>query len=212
MHEKPAVPEQHAMEMTLDNALAYALRLQQEGRIKGAVQLYTRILEQAPNHVDALHFLGLAQFQLGDGEAAVDWIRRAIALKPDFAGAYNNLGNVLKCLHHFADAAQAYHRVIELEPVTPMPTTTWDLLRAQGKAAEAETMLRRALALQPQHAGALHNLGNVLVELQQDNEAADVYMQAVRLRPYDAENYLRFAKVLYGLRREQERCRCTRNG
>ena len=117
VHEKPAVPEQpHAMEMTLDNALAYALRLQQEGRIKGAVQLYTRILEQAPNHVDALHFLGLAQFQLGDGEAAVDWIRRAIALKPDFAGAYNNLGNVLKCLHHFADAAQAYHRVIELEP------------------------------------------------------------------------------------------------
>jgi len=193
------------MEMTLDNALAYALRLQQEGRIKGAVQLYTRILEQAPNHVDALHFLGLAQFQLGDGEAAVDWIRRAIALKPDFAGAYNNLGNVLKCLNRFADAAQAYHRVIELEPDNADAyNNLGTLLRAQGEPDEAETVLRRALALQPQHAGALHNLGNVLVELQRESEAADAYMQAVRLRPYDAENYLRFAKVLYGLRREQE--------
>ena len=117
MHEKPAMPEQpHAMEMTLDNALAYARWLQQGGQVEGAIQLYTRILEQAPNHVDALHFLGLAQFQLGDREAAVDLIKRAIALKPDFAGAHNNLGNVLKCLERFADAAQAYHRVIELEP------------------------------------------------------------------------------------------------
>jgi predicted TPR repeat methyltransferase len=192
------------MEM-INIMLAYALRLQQQKRIKGAVQLYTRILEQAPNHVDALHFLGLAQFQLGDGGAAVDWIKRAIALKPDFAGAYNSLGNVLKCLGRFADAAQAYHRVIELEPDNADAYNNLGvLLQAQGKTAEAETVLRRALALQPQHADALHNLGNVLVELQRANEAADLCIQAVRLRPYDGESYLRFAKALYGQMREQE--------
>ena len=206
MNAKPAALEQpSAVEMTLDDALAYALRLQQEGRVEGAVQLYARILEQAPNHMDALHFLGLARFQLGDGEAAVDLIRRAIALKPDVAGAHNNLGNVLKCLERFADAAQAYHRVIELDPANAdAHNNLGALLRAEGKVAEAETVLRRALALQPRHADALHNLGNVLVELKRDNEAADMYIQAVRLRPYDAENYLRFAKALYGLKREQE--------
>lgn len=206
MNEKQAASEQAiSVEMTLDDALAYALRLQQEGRVEGAVQLYRRILEQAPHHVDALHFLGLAQFQLGDGEAAVNLIRQAIALKPDFVGAHNNLGNVLKCLERFADAAQAYHRAIELDPTNADAHNNLGALRrTEGKMAEAATSLRRALELHPRHADALHNLGNVLAELQQDNEAADMYLQAVRLRPYDAENYLRFAKALYGLKREQE--------
>jgi predicted TPR repeat methyltransferase len=203
--KREALEQPAAMEMTLDDVMAYALRLQQEGRVEGAVQLYARILEQAPNHVDALHFLGLAKFQLGDGEAAVDLIRRAIALKPDFAGAHNNLGNILKCLDRLADAAQEYDCAIQLDPKNAdAHNNLGALLRAEGKAVEAEMVLRRALALNPQHVDALHNLGNVLVELKRDNEAADVYIQAVRLRPYDAENYLRFAKALYGLKREQE--------
>lgn len=192
-------------EMTLDEALAYALRLQQDGRVEGAAQLYTRILEKAPAHVDALHFLGVARFQLGDGEAAVDLIRRAIELKPDFAGASNNLGNILRHLGRLTEAAEAYRRVIELEPENADALNNLGaLLRAEGKPAAAEQLLRRVLELAPQHADALHNLGNVLVELKRDEEAADVYSQAIMLRPYDAENHLRLAMALYGLQREQE--------
>ncbi|MDQ3831821.1 MAG: tetratricopeptide repeat protein, partial [Candidatus Tectomicrobia bacterium] len=200
MSEKPST-----VEMTLDDALAYALRLQQGGQVEAAAQLYARILEKAPSHVDALHFLGLATFQLGDGEAAVHLIRRAIALKPDFVGAHNNLGNVLKHLQRSADAAQAYRRVIELDPQNADAYNNLGaLLRSEGRAAEAEAALRRALELAPQHADAFHNLGNVLVELQRDDEAADMYIQASRLRPYNAENYLRLARALYGLRRERD--------
>ena len=206
MNEKHAAPENPSpTEMTLDDALLYALQLHQEGRVEGAAQLYARILEKAPDHVDALHFLGVAKFQLGAGAAAVDLIGRAIALKPDFAGAHNNLGNILKRLHRSAEAAQAYRRVIELDPEhADAHNNLGALLRTQGKAAEAERILRRALELEPQHADAFHNLGNVLVELKRDNEAADMYTQAVRLRPYNAEYYLQLARALYGLKREQE--------
>jgi predicted TPR repeat methyltransferase len=206
VNEKQAAPgNPSSAEMTLDDALLYALRLHQEARVEGAAQLYARILEQAPDNVDALHFLGVAKFQLGDGTAALDLICRAIALKPDFAGAHNNLGNILKRLHRSAEAAQAYRRVIELDPEhADAHNNLGALLRAQGKAAEAERILRRALELEPQHADAFHNLGNVLVELKRHNEAADMYTQAVRLRPYHAEYYLQLARALYGLKREQE--------
>jgi predicted TPR repeat methyltransferase len=206
VNEKQAAPENpSSTEMTLDDALLYALRLHQEGRVEGAAQLYARILEQAPDNVDTLHFLGVAKFQLGDGAAAVDLICRAIALKPDFAGAHNNLGNILKRLHRSAEAAQAYRRVIELDPEhADALNNLGALLRAQGKAAEAEEVLRRALELEPRHADAFHNLGNVLVELKRDNEAADMYTQAVRLRPYNAEYYPRLARALYALKREPE--------
>jgi Flp pilus assembly protein TadD len=113
VNEKQAAPENpSSVEMTLDDALLYALRLQQEGRVEGAAQLYARILEKVPDNVDALHFLGVAKFQLGGGAAAVDLIGRAIAIKPDFASAHNNLGNVLKRLNRSSEAAQAYRRVI----------------------------------------------------------------------------------------------------
>jgi predicted TPR repeat methyltransferase len=191
--------------MTIAEALLYALGLQQDGRIEGAAQLYERILEKAPEQVDALHFLGVARFQLGDGAAAVDLIRRAIARKPDFAGAHNNLGNVLKRLGRPAEAAQAYREVIALEPDNAdAHSNLGALLRAQGKPVEAEAVLRRALELEPRHAEALHNLGNVLVELKRDHEAADAYTQAVRLRPYNAEYYPRLARALYALKREPE--------
>jgi predicted TPR repeat methyltransferase len=204
--EEQAVPENpSSTEMTLADALVYALQLQQEGLVEGAAQLYARILEKAPNNVDALHFLGVAKFQMGDGKAAVDLIGQAIALKPDFAGAHNNLGNVLKRLHRSAEAAQAYRQVIELDPENAdAHNNLGALLRSQGNAAEAERILRRALELDPHHADAFHNLGNVLVELKRDNEAADMYTQAVRLRPYHAEYYLQLARALYGLKREPE--------
>jgi predicted TPR repeat methyltransferase len=203
--KQAALEEPSSTEMTLADALVYALRLQQEGRVEGAAQLYARILEKAPDHVDALHFLGVAKFQLGDGAAAVDLIGRAIALKPEFASAYNNLGNVLKRLHRSAEAAQAYRRVIELDPENADAYNNLGaLVRVEGQAAEAEKILRRALELEPRHAEAFHNLGNILVELKRDNEAADMYTQAMRLRPYDAESYLRLSRALYGLKREQE--------
>jgi predicted TPR repeat methyltransferase len=206
VNDQQAVPEYpHPTEMPVAEALVYALQLQQEGRIEGAAQLYERILEKAPDHVDALHFLGVARFQLGDGAAAVDLISRAIALKPEFAGAHNNLGNVFKRLGRSVEAAQAYCKVIALEPENAdAHSNLGALLRAQGKATEAEVVLRRALELEPRHADALHNLGNVLVELKRDHEAADMYTQAVRLRPYNAEYYPRLARALYALKREPE--------
>jgi predicted TPR repeat methyltransferase len=201
-HGPPAPPAE--AEMSLDEALVYALELQREGRVEAAAQLYTRILEQVPDHADALNFLGVARFQLGDTEAAENLIRRAIELTPDSAGAHNNLGNVLARLHRTAEAAQEYQRVIELEPNNAdAHSNLGALLRVSGKVAEAETVLRRALELAPQHAEVLHNLGNVLAQTDRFEEAVDMFSQAAELRPYDGKNYLVLGAALYSLKREQ---------
>jgi predicted TPR repeat methyltransferase len=191
--------------VSVADALAFAVKLQQEGRIQAAAQLYARILEQLPDHVDALNFLGVAKFQLGDAQAALELIDRAIELKPDFAGAYNNLGNVLARLDRPNEAARAYQRVIELDPYNAdAHSNLGALLRATGNAAEAEPLLRRALELAPDNPDVLHNLGNVLAQLERMNEAADIFARAMELRPYDGRSYQRLGSGLYGLGREQE--------
>ena len=140
MNAKQAAPEKpSSTEMTLDDALVYALQLQQEGRIEGAAQLYARILEKAPDHVDALHFLGVAKFQLGDGAAALDLIGRAIALKPDFASATTTW---VTCSNACIASQKRPRRIAGSSSWIPENADAYNnlgaLLRAQGKAAEAE--------------------------------------------------------------------------
>lgn len=201
-HGPPIPPAE--LEMTVDEALGYAVKLQREGRVEGSAQLYARILEQVPDHADALNFLGVAKFQLGDSQAAEKLIRQATELAPGCAAAHNNLGNVLSRLRRTEEAAREYQRVIELEPGNVDACSNLGaLLRASGKLDEAETLLRRALQLAPKHPEVLHNLGNVLAQTERFEEAVDMFTLAAELRPYDGKNYLVLGAALYSLKREQ---------
>ena len=44
----------------------------------------------------------------GDLDAAIESFRRALALKPDLAGAHNNLGNVQRDLGDLQEAGDSY--------------------------------------------------------------------------------------------------------
>jgi Tfp pilus assembly protein PilF len=57
----------------------------QAGQLQQAEQLYLQILQRDPNQVDALHLLGLIAGQTGRDAEAIDYIRAALQLKPDFA-------------------------------------------------------------------------------------------------------------------------------
>src|SRR6185295_14044157 len=60
----PSLPkEKPAMNPKVD--LAAALALHQKGRFKQAERMYREILIQNPNHVDALHLLGVLVYQMG---------------------------------------------------------------------------------------------------------------------------------------------------
>ena len=53
------------------------------------------LLEDQPDHPDALRLLGLLKHQAGDNEMAERMVRRSIALDPNNPKNYDNLGCVL---------------------------------------------------------------------------------------------------------------------
>src|SRR5262249_61221522 len=59
---------------------AEALQNHRQHRMAEAEDLYRQVLALDPNHVDALHMLGVLAYQAGKPEPAVDLIGRAIAL------------------------------------------------------------------------------------------------------------------------------------
>ena len=74
-----------------DAKLEAALSHHRAGRLAEAKRLYEDFLSQKPKHAVALHYLGVIAYQEGDAYQGVDLIGKAIALRPDYAEAHNNL-------------------------------------------------------------------------------------------------------------------------
>jgi len=73
--------------------------------------------KRGPDHV-AFIFLGAGQKFAGDGQArkAIEQFRKALALKPDLAEAYFDLGLVYGQLEQYDRAIEEFHRVLALDP------------------------------------------------------------------------------------------------
>ena len=71
----------------------------------------------------ALHFLGVIARQTGRNDLAVDLIRRAIAINPNYAEAHSNLGVALKSNGQLDEAIAAYRLPLSSSPICPKLTT-----------------------------------------------------------------------------------------
>jgi predicted O-linked N-acetylglucosamine transferase (SPINDLY family) len=68
-----------------------------------------------------------------------------------------------------------------------------------GRLAEAEKIYRQILSQQPDHAGALHLLGVLALQMGQFDAAADLIRRAIRLMPDSAEAHYNLGSALQNL-------------
>ena len=83
-------------ELTLEEAVSFAILLQKNEQFVEAHEMYRRVLETAPDHPRALHYAGVLAHQQGRNEEALALIERSLALVPDQADWYSNLGIVFQ--------------------------------------------------------------------------------------------------------------------
>ena len=79
-----------------------------------------------PNHVLAIHSLGLIAAETGNLGPAQDLITTALDIKPDWPEAHNNLGNVQRALGDLDAAIESYRRALALNPDLAGLTITWE--------------------------------------------------------------------------------------
>jgi predicted O-linked N-acetylglucosamine transferase (SPINDLY family) len=185
------------------SALADALALHRAGDWQRAEALYRQILEANPSQPDALHFLGLIAHQTGRHEAAVDLMRRSIALVPHKEGFHVNLGMAYLALCKLDEAAASYREALRLRPqYAEAHFGLASTLKRQGLLDDAVASYRQAVALRPDFAPAHHNLANTLVAQHKFEEAIARYRQALRI---DAGHALARANLGQALLAEADR-------
>lgn len=186
-----ANPEQTpAGEMSLDEALRYAVELQRTHRLDAAETLFLRILDAVPGHPDALHYLGLLKFQRGRPDEAIDLLEQAIAGAPDFADFHGNLGNVLTALGRLEAAEASHRRAIALDGTrADFHSNLGVLFRVAGQGGLAEAEYWRAIELDPKHFRAYNNLGMLYAARDDIKSAVQYYCKSITLMPQHPDGY-----------------------
>ena len=180
--------ESPTRELTLEEAVSFAILLQKNEQFVEAREVYRRVLETAPDHPRALHYAGVLAHQQGRNDEALALIERSIALVPDQADWYSNLGIVLQSDDRLDRAIDAYRRAIAIDPSHANAHNNLGvLLRATGQPVEAEAAYRAAIRLDPEHIDAYTNLGILLNGLKRTEEAAACYCKVITLRPKHRE-------------------------
>jgi predicted O-linked N-acetylglucosamine transferase (SPINDLY family) len=192
---------------TADNAnkFSLAMSLHQQERFTEAAELYEDILKTEPQHIDALHFLGVLKGQLGELPAAVDLIKQSLVFHPDNTAAYANLAMMFQTLNRFDEALTCYDKLLILTPndLTALLARS-NLLLLLARLDEALTSFDLILTIKSNSIEAFLGCGAALQLLELFDDALFSYNRALVINPNHAELLFGYANVLYKLERKEE--------
>ena len=144
-----------------------------------AESIYQQILQADPSQPVALHLLGVIAHQNGKNDVAEDFITKAVALKPDYAEAHANLGNVLRELGRPEDAVVCCRKAIALQPdFAAARNNMGNALQELGRLDEAVASYEKSLAIEPDPEVHL-NLGSAYQELGQLDDSVACCREAL---------------------------------
>jgi tetratricopeptide (TPR) repeat protein/TolB-like protein len=144
---------------------------------------FLRAIELDP--ANSLNYLRLSQVLEDDGqfEEALVYLKRGLALDPNYYRLHQDLGALYLMQGRYLEALPYFQKMVELEPDVAVGhyaigTNYMDL----GRFAESEREFRRSIELQETPA-ALVNLGNVLLYQEREGEAVQYYQKVLTRYP-----------------------------
>ncbi len=189
----------------LSRLLRRARRAYEQGELGKAERLYTAHLQLHADDFDALHGLGLLNYQRGRFEAALALIQAALQTDLSRADGFASLGLVFHSLAQFERALRSYDQGLRLAPDdAELLNRRGVALLELGRPREALENFDRLLACDPTHFDGLGNHANALLKLNRAAEALAAYDRALELAPANAQLLTNRAVALRRLDRPHE--------
>jgi tetratricopeptide (TPR) repeat protein len=166
--------------------LAEAQLLRDANQNREAFDLLQAGLDKLPNHPDLLYESAMTAEKLSRLDVQESQLKKLIALKPDYAHAYNALGYSLADRNErLSEAKDLIEKALKIAPddAAIIDSMGWVLYRL-GDLPRAIELLKRAYEMRPDAEIAAH-LGEVLWAANQRPEAERVWREGLAKAPED---------------------------
>jgi tetratricopeptide (TPR) repeat protein len=165
-------------------AMRCALELHKRGILDQAEGLYAGVLRLAPDHVEALHFLGVLKNQQGAVEEALALTAAALELNSGWVDLLVNHALILNGAGRHDAALGSAERAIAIDPAKPDAVfQRGNALMGLDRPVEALAAFEGTLALNPRDVDAMVNRGNALFKLKRVAEAVEAFAGAAAAAP-----------------------------
>ena len=139
---RPGLKDPAGASRLLGDAQAHAVA----GRLSEAAAAYARAERADPDDFRAPLSLASVHLRQGRADLALPPMRRAVALKPDLAEAWHNLGAAAQAQELWEEAADAYGRALELRAEAVEARRNYAIVLAVLGRIEAAEVQHRRLA------------------------------------------------------------------
>ena len=181
-----------------------ALSLHNKGDIAGAAKLYRRVIKANPGHLQALHFLGVAEAAAGNIGNAKSLMRRSLQSNAANIQFIENYAAILHRAGEHEELIGLCQQGLQVAPTSMILLhASAAVLLAQGRHPEAITRLKLLVAHHPAHVPAYVMLGSAHAKTGQHDPALGFYDHALRLNPHLAEAHLDKGTIHFTERRLQ---------
>ena len=156
-------------------------------KLKKSQYYYNEILNKAPNSrfvPYATSNLAAIYSKFGDFERSIEFSKKAIALKPDFAPSYYNLGNLFHLRNDFKKALNYYQHAVKLNPNFKEATFNLAYVQTQlGLLDKSEINYLKYISLDSGNAKAYFGLANVYALTDKNEKAIIFFTKAIKINP-----------------------------
>lgn len=184
------------------------LGLYSAGRLAEAIAEADRLAVRHPAQPMPLNIKGAVLLAQGRPEEAISCIESAIRLAPDYAEAWNNLGNAQLEAGAEAGAVASFLRALELDRSPSLVASASRGLgkarASQGQFSAAQAAFEQALLQQPGDAVARTGLGMTLRELGQFEASVDQLKKALECAPESPFTHIELGLSLRRINRDSE--------
>ena len=160
--------------------------MQRQGNLDAAASLYQKILDEQSEDAEALHYLGLVNYQQGDFRSADDLMSRSLQINPSCANTLSDLGMVKVEREQYRDALPLFNRALQLngrhtDALNNMATALTKL----GHFEQAIPVYKRLSILRPRSARVFCNLADAQSRANLVTASIKNYQRAIKLQPDD---------------------------
>jgi len=169
-----------------------------------AIEVFQHATERYPNSPRLFIGLGMSLYSRGNYDDAVKSLLRAADLNPSDPSGYLFLSKAYDSSPSQADEViQRFRRFAELQPRNPRASYYYAMSLWKGKRAQdpgldlqqIESLLKKAIALNPEFAEAHLQLGNLYSDQSKYAEAIPEYVRARELDPALGDVYYRMGQA-----------------